>query len=191
MGISPDVEHHQRAEAAAVLRPAGTKGILTPRSRRTGDRPAQGDEADATIRKIGEGRALLDLVWSVVLAIQDDDFVFLVLDVDELARAIGLSHDGAGALEFRDEGFDRGMVVGDDGDLDRCSAKNGGSKDHGEAQEGGDAGKHGSIKVSPLLPTRLSGTASRNQTPLKCTFPAKSAFSHLPGSGRGRGQSIS
>ena len=49
MGVRPDVEHHQGAEAAALRRPTRAEGITRPRSGRTRDRATEGDETDATM----------------------------------------------------------------------------------------------------------------------------------------------
>ena len=170
MRVGPDVEHHQGAEATALGRPTRAEGLLAPAGGRAGDGAAQGDEADATVRQVGEGGTLLHLVRGVIFAIEDDDLVLIVLRVDDLAGAVGLRHDGAGPLELFDQGFDGDMVVGDDRDLDRGGAKGDGREGHDDAQEGADAGKHGSIKLRASDPTRLSSTPSRNLTPLKCTF---------------------
>ncbi|MEY3853979.1 MAG: hypothetical protein RI910_2959 [Verrucomicrobiota bacterium] len=154
--VGAHVEHHERPEAAALRGPAGAEGVASPGGGRSGEGAAKGDEADAAVRQVSEGRAFLDFVRDVFLAIEDDDLVLAVLHVDDLARPVGFGHHGAGALEFFDQGFDGDMVVGDDRHLEGGGAKGDGREGQDEAQEGADAGKHGFIKRSPPEPTRLS-----------------------------------
>ena len=187
--IRAEIEHHQRAEAAAVRRPTGAEGVLAPGSGRAGDGAADGHEADSAMREVGERGAIDDLIRHVVLAVQQDDFVLLVGLGDEVTRLGGLGDDRAGRSEFRRKRLERGGIVRDEGHLDRGGAKGERREDQAGTQEGGDAGKHGLIKVSPPKPTRLSGSPSRNPTPLRCTL--RTDFSLRPESATGRGRSTS
>ena len=175
MGVGTDIQHHQRPEATTVGGPARAESLLAPGRGRTGDGAAERDETDASVREVGESGAIDDLVRRVVLAIKDDDFVLVVGRREDLPRPIGFGHERAGHLEFGDERLDRFMVVGDDGDLDRGGAEDGGREHQSGAQEGGDAGRHASIKGSRLTPTTLSSTPDRNPTPLKCTLSSETA----------------
>ena len=146
MGVRADVEHHQGPEAAALRRPTRAERITRPGSGRPRDRTTKRDETDASVREIGQGRAIDDFVGSIVLTIKDDDLVLVVLGSEDVPRTVRFGHHGAGGGELGDERFDGEVVVGDDGDLERRGAKDGGGTSQGEAQERGDAGKHGLIK---------------------------------------------
>ena len=191
MGVGPDVKHHQCAEAAALRRPTRAEGVARPGGGRTGDGAAQGDETDASVREVGQGCAIDDFVRSIVLTIKDDDLVLVVLSRKDVTRTVRFGHHGAGGGELGDERFDGGRVVGDDGHLERGGAKDGGGTGQSEAQERGDAGKHGVIKRSLRPPTTLRSIPNRNPTPLKCTFPADCGVRPRPGSARGRARSTS
>ena len=146
MGVGADVEHHQGAEAAALRGPAGAEGVASPGGGRTGDGATEGDEGDAAVGKVGERGAVDDFVGGVVLAIEDDDLVLVVLRRKQVARTIRLGHLGADGLELGDQVLDGGMVVGNDGHLDRSGDEHGADEDQGQTQVGADAGKHGLIK---------------------------------------------
>ena len=169
MRIRAEIEHHQRAKATAVRRPTGAESILTPGSGWAGDGAADGHEADSAMREVGERGAIDDLIRHVVLTIQQDDFVLLVSLGDEVTWLGRLGDDRAGRSEFRRKSLERGGIFRDEGHLDRSGAKGERREDQAGAQEGGYAGKHGLIKVCAPKPTRLSGSPSRNPTPLRCT----------------------
>ena len=170
MRVGAYVQHHQGAEASAFGRPSGAEHLLAPGGRRPGDRAAQGDETDATVGKVGKGRAVDDLVGGVILSIEYDDLIFVVSGDEDIPRTSRFVHDRAGGMEFVGERPDGRGIVGDDRDFDRRGAKSGGGEDQGGTQEGGDAGKHVPIKGGRPSPTRLSNTPNHNPTPLRCTF---------------------
>ena len=120
MGVCPDVQHHQSAEATALRRPTRTKGILSPAGRRTGDGTAHRDEVDTTVRKISQRCPIPDFIRGVILTIQDDDFVLLVRGGENIARTGSLGDDRTRRMQFVGQRFDRGRVIGDDRHLDRC-----------------------------------------------------------------------
>ena len=119
MGVGPDVKHHQGAEATALGRPAGAEGVAGPRSRGAGDGATEGDEGDPAIGKIGERRAVDDLVRRVILPMEQDHFILVVLRREQVARTVGFGHRGADGLEFFDQRFDGGVIVRNHGHLDR------------------------------------------------------------------------
>ena len=88
----------------------------------------------------------------------------------DIARTSSLGDDGTGRMQLISQRFNRGWVIRDNRHLDRRGVNRSGYENQSGTQEGGDAGKHGFIKVSRLMPTRLSDTLKHNQTPLRCTL---------------------